>query len=103
MRSLLLSISMMFILAIFLTLSGCTKNSHETHKHDTMDMDSHKQGAMDKDAQGSAAKLQTTCPVMGGDIDKTVYTDYKGKRVYFCCKMCVDKFNADPEKYLEKL
>jgi len=46
---------------------------------------------------------QTTCPVMGGAIDKAIFTEYKGKKVYFCCKGCVDKFQADPEKYVSKL
>ena len=93
---------MMFILAIFLNLSGCTKNSHEAHKHGTMDMNSKKQ-SMDKDAKGSGTKSQTICPVMGGDIDKTVFADHKGKRVYFCCKMCIAKFEKEPEKYMKKL
>ncbi len=44
---------------------------------------------------------QTTCPVMGSDIDKTIYSDYNGERVYFCCSMCVSKFEADPETYLQ--
>ena len=48
-------------------------------------------------------KAQTTCPVMGGKIDKKYYADYKGKRVYFCCPGCIAKFKADPEKYLKKL
>jgi len=46
---------------------------------------------------------QTTCPVMGGAIDKKVFTDYQGKRIYFCCTGCVDDFKKDPEKYLKKL
>jgi YHS domain-containing protein len=49
------------------------------------------------------AAEQTTCPVMGGAIDKTIFVEYKGKKVYFCCKGCVDTFNADPEKYVAKL
>ena len=32
-------------------------------------------------AQG---KAQTVCPVRGDKIDKNVYTDYQGKRVYIC-------------------
>ncbi|MFZ2087788.1 MAG: YHS domain-containing protein [Desulfobaccales bacterium] len=51
-------------------------------------------------AQG---KAQTTCPVMGGNIDKNLYADYKGQRVYFCCTGCDAEFKKDPEKYLEKL
>jgi YHS domain-containing protein len=46
---------------------------------------------------------QTTCPVMGGAIDKNIFVEYQGKRVYFCCKECVAKFQADPQKYLAKL
>ena len=48
-------------------------------------------------------KGQILCPVMEGKIDKKVYADYKGKRVYFCCAACKEKFNKEPEKYLKKL
>lgn len=46
---------------------------------------------------------QTLCPVMGGEINKTHYSDYKGKRVYFCCPGCDKTFSQNPEKYLEKI
>jgi len=46
---------------------------------------------------------QTTCPVMGGAIDKNIFVEYKGKKVYFCCKGCVAQFQKDPEKYVSKL
>lgn len=48
-------------------------------------------------------KAQTTCPVLDGKIDKKVYADYNGKRVYFCCAGCIMEFKKDPEKYLKKL
>lgn len=51
-------------------------------------------------AQG---KAQTVCPVLQGNIDKSVFVDYKGKRIYFCCKGCDAEFAKDPEKYLKKL
>lgn len=47
--------------------------------------------------------LQTTCPVMGGKINKEVYTDYKGERVYFCCEGCIPEFKKDPAQYIKKL
>jgi YHS domain-containing protein len=48
--------------------------------------------------------VQTTCPVMvGNPIDKNVFVMYQGKKVYFCCPECKAKFQADPEKYLDKL
>ena len=48
-------------------------------------------------------KPQTTCPVLTGDVDKSVYADYQGKRIYFCCKGCDAEFKKDPEKYMKKL
>jgi YHS domain-containing protein len=44
--------------------------------------------------------VQTTCPVMGNPIDRKYFTYYKGRGIYFCCASCVEKFKADPEKYL---
>ena len=46
---------------------------------------------------------QTICPVMGAPIDKKYYTEYNGKKVYFCCPDCKAKFAKEPEKYLSKL
>jgi uncharacterized membrane protein/YHS domain-containing protein len=44
------------------------------------------------------------CPVTTTErVDKNVYVDYQGKRVYFCCKNCRKDFLADPEKYLANL
>ncbi len=51
----------------------------------------------------SLAKDQTTCPVRGGHINKDVYADYQGNRVYFCCPPCIKEFKKDPEKYVKKL
>ena len=46
---------------------------------------------------------QTTCPIMGKPIDKSISTEYKGKKVYFCCPPCIEKFKAKPEEYVKKL
>jgi len=47
-------------------------------------------------------KNQTHCPVMGGKIDSTVFTDIQGQRVYHCCPSCIPKIKADPDKYFKK-
>jgi YHS domain-containing protein len=52
---------------------------------------------------GKKLKPQTTCPVMGVEIDKKVFVDYNGKRVYFCCPGCIETFKKDPAKYLKVL
>ena len=51
----------------------------------------------------AVAGEQTTCPIMNAAINKEIFVEYKGKKVYFCCPGCEDKFNAEPEKYLAKL
>jgi YHS domain-containing protein len=51
----------------------------------------------------ACAKSQETCPVMGGTINKSLYADHNGKRVYFCCAGCIAPFNKEPEKYIQQL
>jgi hypothetical protein len=46
-------------------------------------------------------KMQKTCPVMDGKINKELYVDVKGKRVYVCCRMCIKKIKQDPDKYIK--
>ena len=46
---------------------------------------------------------QTLCPVMGNPIDKEIFIEYQGRKIYFCCPGCDDMFLANPEKYLDKL
>ena len=54
-------------------------------------------------AAAKAKAEQTVCPIMGEKINKEISTEYKGQKVYFCCAMCIDTFNKEPEKYLSKL
>ena len=57
-----------------------------------------------KAATVTASTEQTMCPVMDGNkIDKNVFVEYKGKKVYFCCAVCKGEFEKDPEKYIAKL
>ena len=53
--------------------------------------------------QPMIGKAQIACPVRGNKIDKDVYVDYNGQRVYFCCPVCIDIFKKDPEAYLKKM
>ena len=52
---------------------------------------------------GAAAVEQTICPVMGGPVNKDIFVEYQGKKVYFCCEQCKADFEKNPEKYLPKL
>ena len=62
------------------------------------------------DAKKHAPKTDTypldTCVVSGeklGGMGEAVKYDHNGREVRFCCKGCIDKFKADPDKYLKKL
>ncbi|MHC4185184.1 MAG: heavy metal-binding domain-containing protein, partial [Planctomycetota bacterium] len=56
-----------------------------------------------KPSMMSAPAGQTICPIMGGPINKDVFVEYKGKKVYFCCPGCESQFQENPEKYVDKL
>jgi len=53
-------------------------------------------------AEKQELKEQTNCPVMGGKINKEVYTDIQGQRVYHCCPGCSAPLKKDPDKYFQK-
>ena len=47
-----------------------------------------------------------TCLVSGNDLGsmgKPITKVYNGQEIKFCCKPCIKKFEANPEKYLKKL
>ncbi len=48
-------------------------------------------------------KPQTICPIMGGTIDKNIFVDYEGMRIYFCCAGCIYKFNQAPKLSIKTL
>ena len=49
------------------------------------------------------AEPQTLCPVMGGKIDKKLYVDHDGKRIYACCAGCLPAIKKDPAGTIKKL
>ena len=63
----------------------------------------------EKDVNTMAAAMsadieQKMCPVLANmPIDKNIWVEYQGKKVYFCCADCKAKFQKEPEKYLSKL
>ena len=89
-------------------LNGCKKDksaANQTSTEKMQDMKGHDQAAMmEKSAEAVTAAIeQKTCPVMGNPINKDIFIEYKGKKVYFCCPECIEKFKAEPEKYIAKL
>lgn len=46
-----------------------------------------------------AESLQTMCPVMNAPINKEMFVEYKGRRIYVCCPPCIETIQADPARY----
>jgi YHS domain-containing protein len=49
---------------------------------------------------------KTTCLVSGeklGEMGIPPEIVYHGRQIKFCCKSCIPKFQADPEKYMLQL
>lgn len=103
-----ISLVVVVLLTGLLILNGCKKSEptstetsmgamegHEGHEHMAM-----KPGSA---TEAADATEQTICPVMNNPINKAVFTEYEGKKVYFCCPECEGKFKAEPEKYIAKL
>lgn len=57
----------------------------------------------EKQEAGAQTRPQANCPIMGGPINKEVYVDYKGQRIYFCCPGCEKTFLKTPEKFLKEM
>jgi YHS domain-containing protein len=49
------------------------------------------------------APSQRLCPVTKEPVDKKVFLDLEGKRIYFCCQPCIEEFKKTPDKYLDIL
>jgi YHS domain-containing protein len=81
-------------LAVSAVLYGCKKEEPVKMEQ---------QAAVTAATDANAVTEQKVCPVMGNAIDKKIYTEYKGEKVYFCCPMCKPEFEKNPEKYLSKL
>jgi YHS domain-containing protein len=112
MNSKMKRINAMFIVTSLLLvglimLNGCKKSEPDPSETaaETMKHEGHEQMAkMEESAEAVAAAIeQTTCPIMDSPINKALFTEYKGKKVYFCCPGCEEKFKAEPEKYIAKL
>jgi len=54
---------------------------------------------------GSCGKenVQALCPIMGAEIDRSLFTDYESRRVYVCCMGCIEAFHQHPDRFIKFL
>ncbi|MEW6442658.1 MAG: hypothetical protein AB1640_17105 [bacterium] len=55
------------------------------------------------EAPAAASGRQELCPILGAPVDRSVFADHDGKRVYFCCAGCIPAFKENPEKYIKEM
>ncbi len=91
MRNLKIFLAVIIVMSLFAAYGvadcgNCNKKAEKKaeHKHEM--------------AEGN----QELCPIMGNKINKDTFIDYNGKRIYFCCAGCEEKFLEDPAKFMVK-
>jgi YHS domain-containing protein len=110
MKNLKLSIVILLAVGLLAGFHGCKKTDNAPAKPPVKPTAPATQAPAQAEPQAATAdqakpvgQPQTVCPVMGGKIDKSLFADYQGKRVYFCCNGCPAQFKADPEKYIKAM
>jgi Cu+-exporting ATPase len=108
----LLRTSLVLILGVGLlgACSGGDEEGHPATHHDGMNGENHQgmegmghEGMEPGGATGSLPEgANPVCPVTGEPVDPAVHVEHAGKTVYFCCRDCVSKFEADPDAYMAK-
>jgi YHS domain-containing protein len=103
-KPLMMAGTVLALAAVLVVFSGCKKQppAAQPKAQEMGQMPRHEHAAA-APAPAAATTEQTLCPVMGNPINKDIFVEYQGKKVYFCCKACPEVFLADPQKYLAKL
>lgn len=94
------------LVAVFISINGCGKSGSAVVKSESTRTAGSADAVKTEETTtvSNSTAVQTTCPVMEGRaIDKSIFVEYKGVKVYFCCEGCKPDFEANPEKYLAKL
>jgi len=102
-KTLLSIIAVISSIIVIISLNGCKKSEPSTTEPSTVTNQQMAQTETPTTPSTTATVEQTICPVMENPINKDIYVEYLGKKVYFCCKECEEKFMEEPEKYLDKL
>jgi YHS domain-containing protein len=96
-----------FAVVLLLASQGCKKEqstAQQSSGEQAMAQAKETEQAATSEVATAVAVEQTTCPIMEGNpIDKAIFVEYKGKKVYFCCEGCPERFQADPAQYIAKL
>lgn len=91
------------LVLVFFGISACfAQDVHGDHHEGMMVEQQETTGEGEKELIDVDNKI---CPVHGREIeeDTKVTYEHEGKIYNFCCAMCVDGFEKDPQKYIQIL
>jgi hypothetical protein len=70
----------------------------------TQDHARHEHGHGEEHVEALPAGANQMCPVMPDEkVDPSLYVEYKGKRIYVCCKKCDKRVKEDPAAWYAKV
>ncbi len=93
MRKVLIVPLMLLLLGMALTDIACDKEEEGTKETEEV---------TPKGGEVQALKAQTTDALSGKPVDRNIYADYEGKRIYFCCDQSRKDFHNNPDAYFTK-
>ncbi len=74
-----------------LMMSSCSEQENKTDKIEEIKTNS---------TNPSQLSIQTKDAISGKPISWNIYTDYEGKRIFFCCNGSKKDFKDNPQRYL---
>ncbi len=85
-------------------------SEHKTDEHHGREPAEHHEETVHEHGHGGEhvealpAGANQMCPVMPDEkVDPSLYVEYKGKRIYVCCKKCVKRVKEDPAAWYAKV
>ena len=78
-------------------LRAAVKRMAQASQGDTLHQHVEAEAASAGNSKPKAMGPQKTCPIMGGPINKKLFIDIDGHRIYVCCAGCFAQIKADPK------
>ncbi len=101
MHKILTTLTIFCILIAGVTQISCTGSDKVAEKKAEAEIQT-KAEVETSDPQPPAKLYQTRDAFSGKLVNREIYADYEGKRVYFCCRDSKTNFLKDPSIYLDK-
>jgi len=99
----LLSVVYAIIIGLSIIIGTYAQEKEKVEKKDTVIQVKSEVNTSSNQMIEDEKPLNNICPVSDEEADQAVTYAYNGKTYAFCCNKCLNKFKADPEKYINKM